>query len=92
METKKPAITNDVVHDPRIRYPEWATKGKLVSFGGYPLIYNGEAVGVLAMFSQKKLSPAGFEILGIFCDHLSKEISSLFRTIKFLSEDDIISE
>jgi hypothetical protein len=33
--------------------------------------------------SEKKLSPADFEILGIFCDHLSKELSGLFSTAEF---------
>src|SRR5215475_8908829 len=63
-KTKKPAITNDVVHDPRIKHPEWAKKEKIRSFGGYPLIYKGEVSGVLAMFSEKRLSPADFEVLG----------------------------
>jgi hypothetical protein len=26
VKTKKPAITNDVVNDPRIEHPEWAGK------------------------------------------------------------------
>jgi DNA-binding Lrp family transcriptional regulator len=85
VKTKKPAITNDVVNDPRIRYPDWAKKEKLKSYGGYPLIYKGEAIGVLAMFSEKKLSPADFEVLGIFCDHLSKELSGFFSTAEFLA-------
>src|SRR5688572_18528278 len=89
MKTKKPTITNDVVNDPRIRYPEWAKKEKLKSYGGYPLIYKGEAIGVLAMFSEKKLSPADFEILGTFCDHLSKELSALFSVVEFLSENNM---
>lgn len=55
VKTKKPAITNDVVNAPRIRYPGWAKKENLKSFAGYPLICNGESVGVLAMFSEKTL-------------------------------------
>jgi GAF domain-containing protein len=38
VKTKKPAITNDVINDPRIRYPEWARKEKLKSYAGYPLL------------------------------------------------------
>jgi len=30
VKTKKPAISNDVLNDPRIRYPEWAKKQKLI--------------------------------------------------------------
>jgi hypothetical protein len=29
VKTKKPAISNDVVNDPRIRHPEWAKEEKL---------------------------------------------------------------
>ena len=85
VKTKKPAITNDVINDPRIRYPEWAKKERLKSYAGYPLIYKGEAIAVLGMFSEKKLSPADFEIVGVFCDQLAKELSSLFSAAEFLN-------
>ena len=85
VKTKKPAITNDVINDPRIKYPAWAKKENLKSFARYPLIYKGESVGVLGMFSEKKLRPADFEILGIFCDQLSKELAGLFDALDFLS-------
>lgn len=84
VKTKKPAITTDVVNDTRIRYQEWAKSEKLKSYSGYPLIHRGEAIGVLAMFSEKKPSPADFEILGVFCNHLSKELSSLFTAAEYL--------
>jgi DNA-binding Lrp family transcriptional regulator len=84
VKTRKPAITNDVVHDPRIRYPEWARKEKLKSYAGYPLVYKGEAIAVLGMFSEKKLTPSDFEIVGVFCDQLAKELSSLFGAAEFL--------
>ncbi|MDP8915398.1 MAG: GAF domain-containing protein [Thermoproteota archaeon] len=83
--TKKPIITSDVVNDPRIKYPEWAKREKLQSFAGYPLLYKGQIMGVVGMFSEKKLSPAQFEMLGIFCDHISKEISMLYDIGEFRS-------
>jgi DNA-binding Lrp family transcriptional regulator len=85
VRTKKPAITNDVINDPRIRHPDWARKEKLKSFAGYPLIYKGGAIGVLALFSEKKLHLADFEILGIFCNEISKELTSLFDAQEYLS-------
>jgi hypothetical protein len=74
-----------LIHDPRIRYPEWARKEKLKSYAGYPLVYKGEAIAVLGMFSEKKLTPFDFEIVGVFCDQLAKELSSLFGAAEFLS-------
>jgi DNA-binding Lrp family transcriptional regulator len=85
VKTKKPTISNDVVNDPRIRYPEWAKKERLKSFAGYPLMSSGQPIGVLGMFSEKKLSPADFEILRVFCDQISNELASFFNAAEFLS-------
>ena len=85
VKTKKPTISNDVVNDPRIRYPEWAKKERLKSFAGYPLMSKGQPIGVLGMFSEKKLSPADFEILRVFCDQISNELASFFNAAEFLS-------
>ena len=85
VRTKKPAISNDIINDPRIRHHEWAKKEKLKSFAGYPLVSKGQSIGVLGMFSEKKLSPADFEILGVFCDQVSKELTSFFSAAEFLS-------
>ncbi|MGB8033185.1 MAG: GAF domain-containing protein [Nitrososphaeraceae archaeon] len=85
VRTKKSAITNDVINDPRIRHQDWARKEKLRSFAGYPLIYKGSAIGVLAMFSEKKLHLVDFEILEIFCNEISKELTSLFDAQEYLS-------
>ena len=85
VKTKKPTISNDVVNDPRIRYPEWAKKEGLKSFAGYPLMSKSQPIGVLGMFSEKKLSPADFEILRVFCDQISNELASFFNAAEFLS-------
>jgi len=82
--THKPSITNDVVNDKRIRYPEWAKKEKLQSFAGYPLTIKGNVIGVLAMFSTRRMQAADFEILGVFSDQISKELEGLFSAVDFL--------
>ena len=83
-KTGKPIITNDVINDPRIKYPEWAKKEKLESFAGYPLKHKGNVVGVLAMFSKKKLAIGDFELLGIFSDKVSIELSTHFDAQEYL--------
>jgi DNA-binding Lrp family transcriptional regulator len=82
--THKPSITNDVVNDKRIRYPEWAKKEKLQSFAGYPLTIKGNVIGVLAMFSTRRMQAADFEILGVYSDQISKELEGLFSAVDFL--------
>jgi len=86
-KTKKPIITNNAADDPRIKHPDWARREKMQSFAGYPLLFRGQIIGVLAMFSEKKLQSAEFEMLGIFCDHISKELSMLYSIQEFLSID-----
>lgn len=85
VKTHKPAISNDVPNDPRIRHPDWAKKENLRSFAGYPIMYKEKSIGVLAIFSERYLTPADFELLGIFCDQISKELSSLFEAQEFLN-------
>jgi hypothetical protein len=60
-------------------------KRNLKSFAGYTLIYNRIAIGVLGMFSEKKLNLADFEIQGIFCNQISRELKSFFDAQEFLS-------
>lgn len=86
VKTRKAVVTNDVAHDPRVKHHDWAKKEKLQSFAAYPLTYKGKSIAVLAMFSKKKLSHVDFEILGIFCDQLSKELAGFFEAKDFLSE------
>ena len=45
-------------------------------------MYRNKSIGVLAI---KYLSPADFELLGIFCDQISNELSSLFEIQEFLN-------
>ncbi|HKO65386.1 MAG TPA: GAF domain-containing protein [Candidatus Nitrosocosmicus sp.] len=85
VKRNKPVITNDVVNDPRIKYPLWAEKEKLRSFAGYPITHAGKPIGVLAMFSRKTLSPIEFELLGIFADHISKELSTFYEAKELLN-------
>jgi GAF domain-containing protein len=86
VKTKKAVVTNDVANDPRIKHHDWAKKEKLKSFAAYPLVYKKKSIAVLAMFSKKKLTHVDFEILGIFCDQLSKELAGFFEAKDFLSE------
>jgi DNA-binding Lrp family transcriptional regulator len=81
----KPVITNDVINDPRIKYPKWAEKEKLRSFAGYPITHAGKPIGVLALFSKKTLSPIEFELLGIFAEHISKELSAFYEAKELLN-------
>ena len=85
-KTSKPVVSNDVINDPRIKIHDWTKKEKLKSFAGYPLMYKGKAVAVVAMFSKKKLNYLDFELFGLFSEQLSKELTGFFEAKNFLSE------
>jgi signal transduction histidine kinase/ActR/RegA family two-component response regulator len=48
-------IVNDVDSDERVHDRQWAREHGLQSFAGFPLVRDGEVIGVIAMFSQSKL-------------------------------------
>ncbi|MDP8906937.1 MAG: hypothetical protein M3M88_05400 [Thermoproteota archaeon] len=48
------------------------------------MTYNGEPMGVLTLFSEKRLKPIDFELIGIFCENVSKELSNFLDDQKFL--------
>jgi hypothetical protein len=56
-----------------------------LSFAAYPLIYKQEVVAVLTIFSRKNFSTIDFEMLGIFCDQLSKDLTGFFDAKEFLT-------
>jgi len=59
-EEKLAHLTNDVQSDPRVGNPEWAKQEGMVSFAGYPLLADGDVIGVFAMFGKERLA---FDIL-----------------------------
>ncbi len=40
-------------------------------------------MGVLAIFSEKRLKPIEFELIGIFCKNISNELSNFFDDQNF---------
>lgn len=63
-QEKKPLLTNDVLHDPRIGDPEWAKREGMVAFAGYPLMVKDRLMGVMAMFARQPLSESTLQAMG----------------------------
>jgi PAS domain S-box-containing protein len=74
VKERKPHLTNDVLNDPRISDRTWAQKEGMASFAGYPLSVGDRAIGVLAMFSRKQLTPDTTEILASGADLIAQGI------------------
>jgi transcriptional regulator with GAF, ATPase, and Fis domain len=85
---RTPVITNDVAHDPRVPNKAWVREHDLQSFAGYPLIFHGELLGVLGVFSRQPLSTVEFDDLQIFAHQAATAIrnAQLFAEIARLNE------
>ena len=75
-EQDKKFMTNDVVHDPHVHDHDWAAELGLVSFDGYRLISSqGQAIGVLALFSKHAISPDEDALLEVLAGTTSQVVS-----------------
>ncbi|HUN59727.1 MAG TPA: sigma 54-interacting transcriptional regulator [Candidatus Binataceae bacterium] len=63
--------------------PDWAIKESIVAFAGQPLVFRGEILGVLALFSRAEITPVQFNWLRIFGDHAAIAIANA-RAIEVL--------
>jgi len=68
--------------------PDWAQAEKLHCFGGQPLLFRGEVLGVLAVFSREAIDEDGFAWLRIFADQAAVAIvnARAFEEVERLRE------
>jgi len=57
-----------------LREPEWAVQENVRSFAGQPLIFRGEILGVLAVFSRSVLTNTDLAMLRTFADNAAAAI------------------
>jgi PAS domain S-box-containing protein len=91
-QERKPHLTNSVFDDPRVSDRDWATREGMIAFAGYPLIVEGQLVGVIAMFARHTLSELSFKALEFAADEIAIGIKrkqaeeALHRSLKDLSD------
>ncbi|MCI0444637.1 sigma 54-interacting transcriptional regulator [bacterium] len=85
-----PHVTNDVIHDSRIKDREWAKREGLVAFAGYPLLVEGRVIGVIAMFSKKPLSASTLEILASIADPVAQGIERKRAEEQLLAKQELV--
>src|SRR5262249_32821740 len=66
----------------------WGEREGVVSFAGQPLIYRGEALGVIAVFSRLKMGEEEFRWIRVFADQAAIAIANAraFEEINRLRE------
>jgi transcriptional regulator with GAF, ATPase, and Fis domain len=69
-------LIEDVARDSRwIASPDWLRDERIRSFGGQPLIFRDERLGVLGVFSREPLDGDAFRWLRTFADHAAIAIA-----------------
>jgi len=68
--------------------PAWADREGIVSFAGQPLAFRGQVLGVVALFSRRRLDVEDLKWLRVFADHAAIAIANAraFEEIERLKE------
>ena len=74
--SQRPMWTDDIESDPRVPNKDWVRQERLQSFAGYPLLFRGELVGVLGVFSQQRLTEHQFQSLEVFAAQAATAIKT----------------
>jgi len=76
-EEGQPILVREVSHDPRMnRMSEWVRDEKIRSFAGHPLIFGGETLGVVAVFTRAPIGERDFEWLRVFAVAMAGAIAN----------------
>ncbi len=73
-----PFLTNDVPNEAGIEDREWARREGMVSLAGHPLRAEDRVVGVLAMFSRRRLPELVIRVLAPLADTLAQYVAREF--------------
>lgn len=73
----QPHLTNEVLIDPRVGDKAWAKQQGMVAFAGYPLILDGNLIGVMAMFSRQALPESVLEALNLAANEVALGIKRI---------------
>ena len=87
--TGKAVEVNDIEKDSKwIADPEWARREGILGFGGQPLLYKGEVLGVLAVFTRLRLKHEELTWMRMIADHAATAIvnARAFEKIQRLQE------
>ena len=75
--TGKAVEVNDIEKDSKwIAKPWWARREGILGFGGQPLLYKGEVLGVLAVFTRFRLKHEELVWMRMIADHAATAIAN----------------
>ncbi|CAL9369719.1 hypothetical protein SUDANB6_00836 [Streptomyces sp. enrichment culture] len=68
---RRPHLTNSVIGDPHVDDQEWARREGMTAFAGYPLVADGDLIGVMALFSRNPLPSTALDALAGIADRIA---------------------
>jgi transcriptional regulator with GAF, ATPase, and Fis domain len=73
---RRQVIVADAPSDPHVARPDWIRDERIQSFGGQPLIYREDVLGVLGVFVRVRLSQSALDVLRVLANHAAAAIAS----------------
>jgi DNA-binding CsgD family transcriptional regulator len=74
-----PFLSNQLAAESWVLDREWAISHGIQGFAGYPLIVNGDSIGVLAVFSRQEMLPEFLEVLQNICAAMTIGLAAALR-------------
>ena len=71
-----PFLSNQLAKESWVKDRQWAIDNKIYGFAGLPLAIDEQAIGVLAVFSNKSLETEFLEALRILCSSVSVSLNN----------------
>jgi DNA-binding CsgD family transcriptional regulator len=74
-----PFLSNQLAAEAWVLDRDWAISHGIQGFAGYPLIVDGDSIGVIAVFSQTEMLPEFLEILQSLCTATTIGLAAALR-------------
>ncbi|MET9069842.1 SpoIIE family protein phosphatase [Streptosporangium sandarakinum] len=67
----RPYVTSEAIGDPHVEEQDWVRRESLTAFAGYPLVIQGQVMGVLAVLARHRLPDTGVRALAGIADQIA---------------------
>ncbi|MGB7087398.1 MAG: GAF domain-containing protein, partial [Phormidesmis sp.] len=74
-----PFLSNCLADEEWVKDREWAINNNIRGFAGLPLMVQGQAIGVLALFSQTPIAPEFLEVLQVLSLSVTGALASAMK-------------
>ncbi|MEM8715449.1 MAG: GAF domain-containing protein [Cyanobacteria bacterium P01_G01_bin.4] len=72
-------LSNNLPEEPWVKDRDWAIANQIQGFAGYPLVVDGQAIGVLAIFSRQPLAAEFLEVLQGLCSTVTVALQTALQ-------------